>query len=86
MTKLIESISSAVARALQEVITLGQSLKKRATDVLATLTAPAQATDPPRRSTDDWSTSAAVPPSDDSRLYEFERGVSPFMLLIFAVG
>ena len=35
MVKLIESISSAVPKALTEVITPGRTLKKRADDVLA---------------------------------------------------
>jgi transposase len=35
MTKLIDSISSGVPKPLTEVITLGRTLKKRATDVLA---------------------------------------------------
>ncbi len=35
MSTLIESISDAVPAALTEVITLGRTLKKRATDVLA---------------------------------------------------
>jgi len=35
MSKLIESASSGVPRALGEIITLGRTLKKRATDVLA---------------------------------------------------
>ena len=35
MVKLIDSISSGVPKALAEVTTLGRTLKKRATDVLA---------------------------------------------------
>jgi transposase len=35
MTKLIESVSTGVPKALVEVITLGRTLKKRAEDVLA---------------------------------------------------
>jgi transposase len=35
MTKLIESLSDSVPRALKELITLGRTLKKRAADVLA---------------------------------------------------
>ena len=35
MLKLIESVSSGVPKALSEVVTLGRTLKKRATDVLA---------------------------------------------------
>ncbi len=35
MSKLIDSVSSGVPRALTEIITLGRTLKKRATDVLA---------------------------------------------------
>lgn len=35
MTKLIESISHGVPKALNEVITLGRTPKKRAVDVLA---------------------------------------------------
>jgi transposase len=35
MTRLIESVSQGVPRALNEVITLGRTLKKRAVDVLA---------------------------------------------------
>jgi hypothetical protein len=35
MVKLIESVSQSVPSALSEIITLGRTLKKRATDVLA---------------------------------------------------
>ena len=35
MTQLIDSISSAVPKALSEIITLGRTLKKRAADVPA---------------------------------------------------
>lgn len=35
MVKLIESVSQGVPSALSEIITLGRTLKKRATDVLA---------------------------------------------------
>ena len=35
MLKLIDSVSSGVPKALTEIITLGRTLKKRTTDVLA---------------------------------------------------
>jgi hypothetical protein len=46
MRKLIESVSSGVPKALTEVITLGRTLKKRATDVLAYFDGPGTSNGP----------------------------------------
>jgi transposase len=46
MTKLIESISHGVPKALNEVITLGRTLKKRAVDVLAYIDRPGTSNGP----------------------------------------
>ena len=48
MEALIASISSGVPGALREVITLGRTLKKRATDVLAYFDRPGTSNGPPR--------------------------------------
>lgn len=51
LQQLISSLTVGVPKALTEVVTLGKTLKKRASDVLATSTGPAPATNPPRPST-----------------------------------
>ena len=48
MEALIAGISSGVPSALREVITLGRTLKKRATDVLAYFDRPGTSNGPPR--------------------------------------
>jgi transposase len=61
MTKLIESVSTGVPKALSEVITVGRTLKKRAAEVLAYFDRPGTPTGPPRPSTAGSNTSAAAP-------------------------
>jgi transposase len=46
MTKLIDALSHGVPAALSEVITLGRTLKKRATDVLAYFNRPGTSNGP----------------------------------------
>ena len=52
MVKVIDSVSNGIPAALNEVVTLGRTLKRRADDVLAYVDRPAHPTDPPKRSTD----------------------------------
>ena len=61
MQAVIESVSSSVPAALTELITLRRTLNKIAADVSPTSTGPAGATARQRRSTDAWSTCAALP-------------------------
>ena len=46
MVKLIESVSQGVPSALSEIITLGRTLKKRATEVLAYFECPGTSNGP----------------------------------------
>lgn len=46
MVKLIDSLSSGVPKALVELVTLGRTLKKRATDVLAYFDCPGTSNGP----------------------------------------
>jgi len=61
MAALITTLGAGVPKPLQELITLGRTLKKRATDVLAYFDRPAPPTAPPRRSTAASNICAAQP-------------------------
>ena len=59
MVQLIDSVSSGVPAALTEITTLGRTRRSVPPTYSPTSTGPARPTDPPKRSTDGSSTSAA---------------------------
>ena len=61
MQQLISSLRQAVPDGLEEIQTLARTLTERASDILATSTAPVPPTAPLKRSTGAWSTYAASP-------------------------
>ncbi|GGV70710.1 hypothetical protein GCM10010277_81890 [Streptomyces longisporoflavus] len=68
MVKLIESVSQGVTSSSSEIITLGRTLKKRATDVLAYFERPG---------TSDGPTEGFPQPADFTRAFRSAMGVPP---------